>query len=122
MHLRKVRAVLFVGCVLLALCSGIYFGLFACGGYAWKWQLYDWLEFLSSASWVVATVVLFRSTPVSGRSLWRTVLACVLFYPVVHLLFFTAMASAGPFYPATPTSLDEWWRGFFFTWREGVPC
>jgi hypothetical protein len=122
MHLRNIRGFLLGSCVTLALLGGAYFGLFACGGYAWKWQLYDWLELLISGAWIVATIASFRAATVSGRSLWRTILVCALFYPGVHLLFFTTMASVSPFYPAPPQSFNDWWRGFLFTWREGVPC
>ena len=122
MSIRFVRSVILGICVTLALSSGFYLGLTSCGNYYWHWQLQDLLELITSTAWIIATALVYRDTPKSIRHLWRTVITCILFFFGIHILFFTTMASVGPFYPAPPESFAEWWRGFVFTWKEGVPC
>ena len=122
MTARSVRSLILAACITLAIISGVFFGLFSCGGYYWHWQLHDFLELSTSAAWVVSTSYIYRKTPIADRRPFPTIGLCIGFFFAIHILFFTVMASVGPFYPAPPKSLGEWWQGFLFTWREGVPC
>lgn len=122
MTVRNVRSFILAACIALAVAGGAFLGLFSCGGYYWYWQLYDFLELSTSSAWVVSTIYIYRKTPIADRRLFTTIGLCVGFFFAIHILFFTVMASVSPFYPAPPKSLGEWWQGFLFTWREGVPC
>jgi len=122
MTVRNFRLFILVICMAIALCADVFFGLNPCGGYLWHEQLHDFLEFSTSTIWVCCTICLYRKTPVPDRRLFQTIGICVGFYFAMDLLFFTVMASVGPFYPAPPKSLGEWWQGFLLTWREGAPC
>jgi len=118
----KVRSLILNTCITLAIASGVFFGLFACGGYYWHWQLQALLELSTSTAWVASTIYIYRNTPIAERRLLSTIGLCLGFYLAMDVLFFTVMASVGPFYAASPQSVDEWWQGFLFIWREGTPC
>ncbi len=87
--------------------GGVYFGLFSCGGYAWHWYALLGIAALLSA-WAVAAPV---KKTVWGR-LWPLALA-----PVAFVL---AEAVAAPFYPAAPTSLDQYGAQFALTLQRGA--
>lgn len=102
--------------------SGAYLGLRGCGSYSWYWDLQGALELFLSTVWVAFTIYIYRGIPQNERRLFLTMAMCVGIYFGMHAIFMMAMAVTGPFYPAPPGSLNEWWQGFLFTWREGVPC
>ena len=109
-------------CIAFAVLSGAYLGLRGCGSYSWYWDLQGALELLLSTVWVAFTIYIYRGIPQNERRLFLNIALCVGIYFGMHSIFMMAMAVTGPFYPAPPGSLNEWWQGFLFTWREGVPC
>ena len=118
-HFRKLT--LITG-ALFSVVSGAYLGLHACGSYSWHWELQSTLGLLLSTVWVAFTIYIYRSQPLNERRPFIAISLCIGIYFAMHAIFMTSMAITGPFYPATPSSLSEWWQGFLFTWREGVPC
>lgn len=118
-HLRNLTL---YACIAFAVLSGAYLGLRGCGSHSWYWDLQGALGVLLSTIWVAFTIHINRGRPKNERGLFITVGWCAGIYLGMHALFMTSMAVTGPFYPALPSSLNDWWQGFLFTWREGVPC
>lgn len=122
MTLSWLRRVLFVVCVVVAIVSGIYFGLFSCGGFVWHKQLHRGIEAVTAAAWVFATILIHRATPTEQRRPLRILLVCTVFYFAIHEFFVLVMAVVGPFSIAPPQSVVDWWRGFLRIWQLGSPC
>ncbi len=87
--------------------SGVFFGLFSCGGYIWHSQLF----------YVVAIVLLLITLayPANFINKWYKKLSLIFLLPVIYLLF---QASSGAFYPSSPNSLIEFmqlfWQGLLY--------
>jgi len=87
--------------------SGVFFGLFSCGGYIWHSQLF----------YVVVTVLLLITLayPASFIDKWYKKLVFIFLLPVIYLVF---EASSGAFYPSSPNSFIEFmqlfWRGLVY--------
>ena len=118
-HLRNLTL---YTCIAFAVLSGAYFGSLGCGSYAWHWKLRQTLELLLSTAWVTFTIYIYTGPSKNERRTFNTIGLCVGIYVGMHTLFIMAMALAAPFYPASPSSLNEWWQGFSLVWRVGVPC
>jgi hypothetical protein len=101
------RALPVLAPISLAVCGGVYFGIFACGGHAWVWN-----AFLIASTIVGLAVVLgFRRTRPAAR------LALVGLAVVVFVL---VEATAAPFYPSAPDSMQEFGERFIRTIERGA--
>jgi NADH:ubiquinone oxidoreductase subunit H len=90
--------------------SGMFFGLFSCGGYAWHSQLF----YLVVALLLLATFI----NPASYISKLHTKFIFLIFVAVIYFVF---EASASVFYPAPPESLSEFFQSFWQGLEYG-PC
>jgi hypothetical protein len=108
--------------ILFSVASGAYLGLYACGSDAWHWELHGSLELLIATVWTALTVLADKRQAAGGRRPYIAVGLGVGVYFVLHAIFMMSMAVVGPFYPAPPGSLNEWWQGFLLTWLNGIPC
>jgi hypothetical protein len=118
-HLRNLAL---YTCIAFAMLSGAYFGLLGCGSYSWHWKLRQTLELVLSTAWATFTIYIYTGLSKNERSVFRTIGLCVGIYFGMHALFITSMALVAPFYPAPPSSLNDWWQGFSLSWLEGTPC
>lgn len=119
MHLRNLT---FYTCIAFAMLSGACFGLLGCGSHSWHWELRQTLELLLSTAWVTFTIYIHTGLSKNERRVFSTIGLSIGIYFGMHALFIMSMAAVAPFYPAAPSSLNEWWQGFSLAWREGVPC
>jgi hypothetical protein len=81
--------------------SGIFFGLFSCGGYIWHTQLF----------YLVVSVLLLATLayPASFIDKWYKKLAFLVLLGIVYFLF---QAVAGAFYPSSPNSFIDFMQSF----------
>lgn len=94
---------------LAAIGSGVYLGLFSCGGYIWQKQLAFW-ALATFAAAIVACPPYWNP-----RFVYRLLLAAML-----PLLFFLAQALAAPFYLGF-ASASEYFAGVIRALQYG-PC
>ena len=99
-----------VASLILAVAGGLYFGMFACGAYAWhRWAF--WLAF--GTTLLVAVLAPSR--------LMKSKLQRLAFPVGIAAVFLLVQAATAPFYPTTPTSAAEFVRIFIHTLKYG-PC
>ena len=122
MNKRKFQHILLAINAALAVCAGVFFGLFSCGGYAWHKTIYFFLQILASLAWVVFAVIIYRETTENQKRIVLTVTTCLLFFPCIYLLFYVVLSATAPFYPSSPASFAEWWHGFVSSFQTGSPC
>lgn len=107
---RRMTRSIFITSFSLAVLGGIYFGLFACGGYVWHSHVFQtvFLGLLALATFL---------PPYSMKRIATRVSVAV----AIVIVFAVTEAATTCFYPLSPDSWSEFLRGFLLHLKNG-PC